>query len=98
MSKKASKQHKKITQDVSPPHHHIIAEIAGWAGAISLLSGYLLISNHVITSADISYHLLNLVGAIGLIIIAVTKRIYQSILVNIVWMTVAISAILGSMF
>lgn len=95
MTKKATKHKKQSPSEIAAPHHHIIAEVAGWVGAVSLLAGYLLISNHVITSTDIVYHLLNLMGACGLIVIALTKKLYQSILVNTVWMVVAVAALIG---
>lgn len=96
MAKKTVKRTKSAASgDASPPHHHLIAEIAGWIGAASLLSGYLLISNHIITSNDLIYHLLNLVGACGLIVIALTKKLYQLILINTVWMIVAVAALIG---
>lgn len=98
MPKKTIKRTKAaVSSDVSPPHHHVIAEIAGWIGAVALLSGYLLISNHIITSNEPAYHLLNLIGACGLIVIALTKKLYQSILINTVWLMVAIIALIGQL-
>ncbi len=93
--KSLSKTKHNSVKDALPRHYHVIAEIAGWIGAISLLSGYLLISNHIIKSDEPAYHLLNLIGAGGLIVIALTKKLYQSILVNIVWMIVAVAALVG---
>lgn len=76
-------------------HHHTIAEVAGWVGAVSLLSGYLLVSYDVITPDSPVYHLLNMTAAIGLITIALVKKLYQSIVVNSVWLVIALTALLG---
>lgn len=96
MTKKTTKPPvQQLAHEATLRKHHIIAETAGWIGAIALLSGYLSISNHLLTSNDPLYHLLNLIGASGLIVIALTKKLYQSILINTVWMIVAITALIG---
>ena len=73
----------------------LLAEIAGWYGAIAILLAYALVSFNFIPSAGWIYQLLNLTGAIGIIIIAVHKNVKQSIVLNIFWAGVAVVAILG---
>jgi hypothetical protein len=73
----------------------VVAEIAGWYGAIAILSAYALVSFNFISSEGITFQLLNLTGAIGIIIIASYKKLAQSIVLNIVWALVAIVAIVN---
>lgn len=80
---------------VEPRHHHLIAETAGWIGAACLLSGYVMVSYGIIPPGAPIYHILNIVAACGLITIALVKKLYQSILVNSVWLIVAIIALIN---
>ena len=73
----------------------LFAEIAGWYGAVAILFAYALSSFHIISVDGIAYQLLNLTGAIGVIIIAWHKRVAQSVVLNAVWGTVAVIAIIA---
>lgn len=73
----------------------LLAEIAGWYGAIAILTGYTLVSFEIISSDTLVFQLLNLTGALGIIAIAAYKRVAQSIVLNIVWSAVAIIAIIN---
>lgn len=73
----------------------VLAEIAGWYGALAILSGYALVSFEVLSSDTLFFQLLNLTGALGIIAIAAYKRVAQSILLNVVWAAVAIIAIIN---
>ncbi len=70
-----------------------IAEIAGWYGAFAILLAYILVSFELITAKGATFQLLNLTGAIGIIIIAVYKNVKQSVVLNVVWAVVAIVAL-----
>lgn len=71
------------------------AEIAGWYGALAILTGYTLVSFEIISSDTLLFQLLNLTGALGIIAIAAYKKVAQSIVLNIVWSVVAIIAIIN---
>lgn len=73
----------------------LLAEIAGWYGAVAILTGYTLVSFEIISSDTLLFQLLNLTGALGIIAIAAYKRVAQSIVLNIVWSAVAIIAIIN---
>lgn len=73
----------------------LLAEIAGWYGAIAILTGYALVSFEIVSSDTLAFQLLNLTGALGIIAIAAYKRVAQSIVLNIVWSVVAIIAIVN---
>lgn len=70
-----------------------IAEIAGWYGALAIITAYGLVSFELISSNSLGYQLLNLTGALGVIVIAVHKGVKQSVVLNIFWSLVAIVAI-----
>lgn len=72
---------------------HLIAEIAGWYGALAILTGYALVSFNIVDSDGLAFQLLNLTGAMGIFIISVVKHVGQSIALNVFWAAVAIIAI-----
>lgn len=76
----------------------VFAETAGWYGAIAIISAYALVSFDVVTSDSLPFQLLNLTGAMGVMIIAVHKRVKQSIVLNVFWVLVAIIAITRIIF
>lgn len=72
----------------------ILIETIGWAGVAAIVSGYVLISFGVLEPSQLNYQLLNLCGAIGIIISSLSKRDYQPVVLNVVWFIVAMAAIL----
>lgn len=72
----------------------LLAEIAGWYGMGAILLAYALASFEVIAANGIVFQLLNLTGALGVIVISVRKRVKQSALLNIFWAVVATAALL----
>jgi len=73
----------------------LFAEIAGWYGAGAILAAYALVSFEILDSDGLLFQLLNLTGAIGIIVIASYKKVAQSIVLNVVWSIVAIIAIVN---
>lgn len=71
----------------------LFAEIAGWYGAVAILSAYILVSFTVISGDGVIFQLLNLTGALGIIAIAVHKKVKQSVVLNVFWAAVAIIAL-----
>lgn len=72
----------------------VAAEIAGWYGTIAVLLAYGLLSFGVIESQTIAFQLLNLTGAIGIIIVATYKKVRQVVVLNIIWALLAVYALL----
>lgn len=72
-----------------------IAEITGWFGAVAILLAYVLVSTKVISASGYLYQLLNLAGAIGMLVIAFVKKVEQSVVINIIWAIIATIAIIG---
>jgi len=70
-------------------------EIAGWCGAIAVVSAYLLNSFQVLFSTDLIYQVLNFTGSLGLILISFRKHAYQPAVLNIIWSAIALIAIIN---
>lgn len=76
----------------------LLAEIAGWYGAVAILSAYALVSFSIISGNGLLFQLLNLTGALGILTISLYKHVKQSIVLNIFWGAVAVVAIIGIIF
>jgi hypothetical protein len=71
-----------------------LPSIFGWMGTISYLVAYLLLSLNKIRADQKIYHVLNVVGALGLTYNAVSLSDFPNIIVNVVWGVIALGAIL----
>jgi hypothetical protein len=76
-------------------HKQLAAEIVGWYGALAILVAYMLVSFDVIEGDGLAYQFLNLTGAIGVLIIALYKKVKQSVLLNVFWALIAVVAIVN---
>ena len=65
----------------------------GWYGVLAILTAYALLSFNIISAKSYSYQLLNLTGAIGLVIEAASKKDVQPAALNVVWAVVAMIAV-----
>jgi hypothetical protein len=72
----------------------IVNEIIGWGGAILMLSAYTLLSFGILSSSDVGYQLLNIVGAGGIVYKSLTKKDYPPVVLNVFWGLVALLAII----
>ncbi len=71
----------------------IFDEVVGWCGTVTIISAYALLSFGIIASESIMYHLLNAIGALGIVYISFKKKAYQPGVLNIIWALIAIVAI-----
>ncbi len=76
----------------------LFAEILGWYGAFAIILAYAMISFAVIGVDNIIYQILNLTGAIGIVIISLSKRAYQPATLNIIWTIIAFIALIRIIF
>ncbi|MCL6217690.1 CBU_0592 family membrane protein [Zunongwangia pacifica] len=65
----------------------------GWFGAIIFIIAYFLLSAGYLSAQKPTYHVLNVIGGLCLVINAVTLNDFPNILVNIVWALIALFAI-----
>jgi hypothetical protein len=72
-----------------------LIEAAGWYGAVAILAAYALVSFSLISPTSISSQLLNVTGAIGIVITAASKKDYAPVVLNVVWAVIAIVILIG---
>ncbi len=72
----------------------VIVDILGWYGISAVLLAYALTSFEVILPQSNLYHLLNLTGALGIIVEAHSKRDYPAVTLNIIWALIAIASVI----
>lgn len=73
--------------------YRMIGEIVGWYGTVAIISAYALVSFNIISADSVLYQLLNLTGAIGIIVISLIKKVRQSVVLNAFWLAIAVIAL-----
>lgn len=73
-------------------------ELAGWAGVLLILLAYCLVTLGGIAPANPLYSLMNVFGALGIIASSYSKRDFQPVFLNVVWLLVAAIGIFKSLF
>ncbi len=74
--------------------NHFLVEVLGWFGVVCILGAYILLSMGVVDATSLIYHVLNFVGAAGIVIDAYVAKDYQPVALNFVWALIALYAIL----
>jgi hypothetical protein len=72
----------------------LLIDIIGWVGSIQVIAAYGLNSYQLIKSDSIWFLLLNLIGGICLIIYSVYYTAYANTFINVVWVIIAIPALI----
>ena len=72
----------------------LFIEAIGWAGAFLILTAYVMLTRKMLTGQSKAYHLLNLVGGVGIVIESISNATYPPAALNIIWSLVAVYAIL----
>ena len=70
-----------------------LEEIVGWYGAVALIGAYALNSFGLLPAGGITYQMLNVTGAIGIVYISMKKRAYQPAALNAIWTVIGIVAL-----
>lgn len=71
----------------------LIYQTIGWIGTIAYLLGYFLLTTNKLKANQIRYHVLNIIGSIGLTANAVYYTDLPNVVVNVVWGIIAAGAI-----
>ena len=71
-----------------------VTNLVGWVGVILVVLAYILVSFEMLTPKDLLYQLLNAFGALGILIETFSKKDYQPFWLNIIWLGVAVIAII----
>lgn len=63
-------------------------DIAGWTGALLLLLAYGLVSAGRVASGSVSYQVMNILGAVGVVVNSGWNGALPSVAVNILWILI----------
>lgn len=74
--------------------YEIFVEIIGWIASLLIVGAFALNSFGKIASTSKIYQIVNLVGGIFFIVNTIYHKAYPSAFVNVVWVMIAISALL----
>ncbi len=73
----------------------LLIDVLGWIGSIEVIAAYGLNSYQKIKSDSVLFQVLNLTGGVFLIINTVYYGAYPSTFINVVWVLIAIPALIG---
>jgi hypothetical protein len=73
---------------------YYFVEIIGWIGAVLIVGAYFLNINGKLKSSSKVYIFSNLAGGIFFTINTLVHRAYPSMIVNIIWIFIAVAALL----
>lgn len=68
----------------------MISDVIGWIGASLLIAAYFLVSTKKLAPTSKTYHLMNLLGAIGSRVNVFVQAAYPTLFIEFVWAAVAI--------
>lgn len=72
-------------------------EIIGWYGTVAIIAAYALNSFGIIATSNPWYQVLNATGSAGIIVISLRKKVFQSVILNVIWAAIALIS-LGQIF
>jgi hypothetical protein len=73
----------------------LLIDILGWIGSVEVVLAYGLNSYQKIKSDSVLFYVLNITGGILLVIYSVYKTAYANTFINIVWVVIAIPALIS---
>jgi hypothetical protein len=68
----------------------MLYDIIGWGGATLILAAYFLVSTKKLQPTSKEFQLLNLFGAIGIVVNSLHYRAFPSVGLNAVWILIAL--------
>jgi hypothetical protein len=72
-----------------------LIELIGWVGVSLIVLAYILISFGQLDGQQGVYQIINLLGAVGIIIHSLHRRDYQPAVLNVIWALIAVFALLS---
>lgn len=76
----------------------VFVETIGWIGAVEVIIAYALNSSGTLSSDSVAFQLLNLTGAVFLIVNTWFNKAYPSMVINIIWTVIAVAALIRIIF
>jgi hypothetical protein len=70
-----------------------VVEAVGWTGAVMLLLAYGLLSAGRVGGQSPAYQVMNILGAVGLIVNSGWNGAYPSAAVNVIWLAIGLAAL-----
>ena len=70
-----------------------LSDLLAWLGTLSYIVAYLLLSIGKLKAEQKTYHLLNILGALGLIVNAIHLNDYPNIIANSVWFAIGFTGL-----
>ncbi|MBI4262271.1 hypothetical protein HY624_01980 [Candidatus Uhrbacteria bacterium] len=77
---------------------HVFNEIIGWYGTVAIVGAYFLNSFGILSATSWPYQVLNLTGAIGIVVVSFAKKAYQPAALNAIWTVIAAIALVKILF
>ena len=71
----------------------ILIEAVGWAGAVTSLASYALLSAGRRTAASPAYQWMNIIGAAGFVVNSGWNGAMPSAVLNVIWMGIGVAAL-----
>jgi hypothetical protein len=71
-----------------------LIEVIGWYGVVAIIAAYFLSSFGKISTQSTIYQLLNLTGAISVVVISVANLTWQPAVLNMIWAVIAMIALI----
>jgi hypothetical protein len=71
----------------------VFFQLFGWYGAIAIVGAYYMASFGILDVQSISYQLLNITGALWIVIISYIKWAYQPMTLNLIWLIIGLIAL-----
>ena len=75
-----------------------LVELFGWYGAAAVVGAYALVSFSIIDASGLLFQLLNVSGAAGILAVSLRKKVYQSVVLQIVWASIGFVALAQIIF
>lgn len=69
-------------------------QIIGWAGAVLIIGAYFAVSFNLLSARAVPYQAMNILGSLGIVIEASSKKDWQPTVLNIVWIFIGLVAII----
>ncbi len=73
----------------------MLVEVLGWIGAVMVLGAYALLSARKLPSDSYTYHGINMIGSLFLVIYASYKVAWANVVVNVVWLVIGLIAVIA---
>lgn len=73
-----------------------LTETAGWIGVVAIVLAYALLTLSVFDGPTWQYHLLNGIGAVGIILDASAQKNWQPVVLNIFWLALAFIGVISN--